>query len=275
MCSPYSFILRLITVQVECAKDITWTENIKCNIMSALCFIWEESKVLKKCFIFTCSKTFTLLAGARHGDLLEKQLIRGINPQLHCWLGISVKDNTSTLAAGSEDVYTSWPGRAIFTRSVSLQPTRSRRRAWIQIQLLPPYIYLNLPISTPWSPPPISTPKPTHLHPLIPPPPISTPKPTHLHPPDPPPPISTPKPTHLYPWSPHPPSPPLNLPISTPWSPPPISTPKPTHLHPLIPPPPISTPKPTHLYPWSPHPPSPPLNLPISTPDPPTPHLHP
>ncbi len=135
---------------------------MNCNIMSALCFIWEESKVLKKCFIFTCSKTSTLLAGARHGvhtwDLLEKQLIRGINPQLHCWLGISVKDNTSTLAAGSEDVYTSWPGRAIFTRSVSLQPTRSRRRGGIQIQLLPPYIYLNLPISTPWSPHPPSPP---------------------------------------------------------------------------------------------------------------------
>ncbi len=197
--------------------------------MSALCFIWEESKVLKKCFIFTCSKTSTPLAGVRHGvhtwDLLEKQLIRGINPQLHCWLGISVKDNTSTLAAGSEDVYTSWPGRAIFTRSVSLQPTRSRRRGGIQIQLLPPYIYLNLPISTPLiTPPPISTPKPTHLHPLIPPPPISTPKPTHLYPWSPPlsPPLNLPIST---PWSPHPPSPPLNLPISTPWSPHP-------HLHP-------------------------------------------
>ncbi len=156
--------------------------------MSALCFIWEESKVLKKCFIFTCSKTSTLLAGARHGvhtwDLLEKQLIWGINPQLHCWLGISVKDNTSTLAAGSEDVYTSWPGRAIFTRSVSLQPTRSRRRGGIQDP----------------TPPTLHIPKPTHLHPLIPPPPspplnlpISTPDLL---------PISTPKPTHLYPWSP-------------------------------------------------------------------------
>ncbi len=40
-------------------------------------------------------------------------------------------------------------------------------RGWIQIQLLPPYIYLNLPVSTPWSlNPPIPTPKPTHLHPL-------------------------------------------------------------------------------------------------------------
>ena len=40
-----------------------------------------------------------------------------------------------------------------------------------KIQLLPPFIYLNLPVSTPWSlnPPlnlPISTPKPTNLHPL-------------------------------------------------------------------------------------------------------------
>ncbi len=44
----------------------------------------------------------------------------------------------------------------------SLQNTRSRGRGWIQIQLLPPYIYLNLPTpsTTPWSP------KPTNLHPL-------------------------------------------------------------------------------------------------------------
>ncbi len=48
----------------------------------------------------------------------------------------------------------------------SLQNTRSRGRGWIQIQLLPPYIYLNLPVSTPWSlNPPIPTPKLTHLHP--------------------------------------------------------------------------------------------------------------
>ncbi len=34
------------------------------------------------------------------------------------------------------------------------------------IQLLPPYIYLNLPVATPWSlNPPIPTPKPTHPHP--------------------------------------------------------------------------------------------------------------
>ncbi len=40
--------------------------------------------------------------------------------------------------------------------------TRSRGRGWIQIQLLPPYIYLNLPVSTPWSlNSPISTPKTT------------------------------------------------------------------------------------------------------------------
>ncbi len=38
-------------------------------------------------------------------------------------------------------------------------------RGWIQI--LSPYISLHLPVSTPWSlNPPISTPKPTHLHPL-------------------------------------------------------------------------------------------------------------
>ncbi len=30
-----------------------------------------------------------------------------------------------------------------------LQNTRSRGRGWIQIQLLPPYIYLDLPVSTP------------------------------------------------------------------------------------------------------------------------------
>ncbi len=49
----------------------------------------------------------------------------------------------------------------------SLQNTRSRGRGWIQIQLLPPYIYLNLPVSTPWSlNTPIPTPKPTNLHPL-------------------------------------------------------------------------------------------------------------
>ncbi len=35
------------------------------------------------------------------------------------------------------------------TRSVCLQPTGSRGCGWIQIQLLPPYIYLNLPISNP------------------------------------------------------------------------------------------------------------------------------
>ncbi len=59
------------------------------------------------------------------------------------------------------------------TRWSSLQNTRSRGRGWIQIQLLPPYIDLNLPVSTPWSlNPPIPTPKPT----------ISTPKPTNLHP---------------------------------------------------------------------------------------------
>ncbi len=41
-------------------------------------------------------------------------------------------------------------------RSVSLQPTRSMGRGWIQIQLLP--LYLNLPVSTPWSlNPPIPT----------------------------------------------------------------------------------------------------------------------
>ncbi len=39
----------------------------------------------------------------------------------------------------------------------SLQNTRSRGRGLIQIQLLLPYIYLNLPVSTP---------KPTNLHPL-------------------------------------------------------------------------------------------------------------
>ncbi len=58
---------------------------------------------------------------------------------------------------------------ASISRSVSLQPTRSRGRGWIQIQLLPPYIYLNLPISTPISkppPPPISTPKSTNIHTL-------------------------------------------------------------------------------------------------------------
>ncbi len=59
-----------------------------------------------------------------------------------------------------------------------LQNTRSRGRGCIQIQLLPPYIYLKPPhISTPDhppSPPPkpytpshISTPKPTNLHPLL------------------------------------------------------------------------------------------------------------
>ncbi len=53
------------------------------------------------------------------------------------------------------------------SRWSSLQKTRSRGRGWTQIQLLPPYINLNLPISTPWPlNPPISTPKPTNLHPL-------------------------------------------------------------------------------------------------------------
>ncbi len=38
-----------------------------------------------------------------------------------------------------------------FSRWSLLQNTRFRGRGWIQIQLLPPYIYLNLTISTPWS----------------------------------------------------------------------------------------------------------------------------
>ncbi len=62
---------------------------------------------------------------------------------------------------------------AALKRWSSLQNTRSRGQGWIQIQLLPPYIHLNLPVSTPWSlNPPISTLKPTNLHP----------KPTNLHP---------------------------------------------------------------------------------------------
>jgi len=48
----------------------------------------------------------------------------------------------------------------------SLQNKKSRGRSWIQIHLLPPYIYLTIP-------------KPTHLCPLSPNP---TPNPTHLHP---------------------------------------------------------------------------------------------
>ncbi len=119
------------------------------------------------------------------------------------------------------------------------------RPCTVTLQLTPTGGSLNLPISTP---------KPTHLHPwTYPSPPlnllISTPEPTHLHPLNLP--ISTPEPTHLHPWT--YPSPPLNLPISTP---------EPTHLHPLNLP--ISTPEPTHLHPWTY--PSPPLNLPISTP---------
>ncbi len=54
-----------------------------------------------------------------------------------------------------------------FLRWSSQQNTRSRGRDRIKIQLLPPYIHLNLPVYTPWSlNPPISTPKPTNLRPL-------------------------------------------------------------------------------------------------------------
>ncbi len=60
-----------------------------------------------------------------------------------------------------------WANSTTIQRWSSLQNTRSRGRGWIQIQLLPPYIYLNLHVSTPWSlNRPISTPKPTKLHPL-------------------------------------------------------------------------------------------------------------
>ncbi len=51
-------------------------------------------------------------------------------------------------------VYTGFPNR----RSVSLQPTRSRGRGWIQIQLLPLYMYLNLPPYTPPPSPPLNLP---------------------------------------------------------------------------------------------------------------------
>ncbi len=70
-------------------------------------------------------------------------------------------------------------GRALSIQSDQSSQTFSRQsemgltaehkiqgQGWIQIQLLPSYIYLNLSVSTPWSLNlPISTPKPTHLHP--------------------------------------------------------------------------------------------------------------
>jgi len=96
----------------------------------------------------------------------------------HCWKYVSVcntklrccpererKTITVTLGVGGNQA-----------RWSSLQNMKCTGRSRIQIQLLQPYVCLNLPSSTPWL-----TPKPTQLHPLIPKP---TPKPTQLHPSD-------------------------------------------------------------------------------------------
>jgi len=43
------------------------------------------------------------------------------------------------------------PSTAAMVKMIEKVLTKSMGRSWIQIQLRPPYIYLNLPISTAWS----------------------------------------------------------------------------------------------------------------------------
>ncbi len=87
------------------------------------------------------------------------QVIRVVGEIIHCFYKKAVK--LINLYAFILYVYFK-----LYVQFTEMVLTAEHKIQGAELELLPPYIDLNLPVSTPWSlNPPIPTPKPTHLHP--------------------------------------------------------------------------------------------------------------